>query len=502
MWNRRDAIAHTYEYALKGFAAKLSPEQVEALRKDPAVSRVEPDVIVHAMATQSDATWGIDRVDQHALPLSHTYTYSATGSGVSVYIIDTGIRYTHTEFGGRAHLGYDAFGGSGTDCSGHGTHVAGTVGGRTYGIAKEVTLYSVRVLECDGSAPLSDIIAGIDWVTKNRHRPAVANLSLGAGLAPLLDSAVARSIRAGVTYVVAAGNGSMDACKMSPGHLPQVITVGAVGATDARMSWSNYGSCVDLFAPGDHIRSSDYYSDVSTAMMAGTSMAAPHVSGVAALYLQLHPSASPAEVQQAIVGNATTGRLTNLAGSANRLVYSGFIGGSSSSPTTPTSSDPVAKFTSSCSGLTCVFDASASTAPNGVLSRSWYFGDGYAAGGVKVSHTYPAAKSYTVTFVLVDQKMNRSTVTQTISVGTGTSQSPSSSATFSASCSRHTCWFGPGALESPDVKYYSWYFGDGYAAGGKTVEHTYRPGTYTVTLMTTDVNRTNTKYTKVITITD
>ncbi len=407
---RSGAVEHTYHYALEGFAAKLSDAEVEALRQDPRVARVEPDVIVHAFSIQTGATWGIDRIDQRGLPLSGTYSYAGTGAGVNVYILDTGIRYTHTQFGGRAHFAFDAYGGSGSDCNGHGTHVAGTVGGRTYGVAKEVSLYSVRVLQCDGSGPLSSIIAGIDWVTAHHRTPAVANMSLGAPIVSLFDDAVVRSVSSGVTYVVAAGNSGTSACTLSPAHLSAVITVAATDRYDTRPSWSNYGSCVDLFAPGTSITSADYYSDVATAIMTGTSMAAPHVAGIAALYLQAHPGASPAQVQDAVIGNATTGRLTNLAGSANRLAYSGFIGStqSTTAPSMPST------FAVSCSGQTCQFSAQA-YADAGATVFSWYFGDGTQAGSIKVTHWYPSHGSWTVKLVVVggDGKVYRTERTVT-----------------------------------------------------------------------------------------
>jgi subtilisin family serine protease len=310
---------------LKGFAASLSPQALEALQKNPDVAYIEADQTVSISASQSPATWGLDRIDQRNLPLNNTYIYNYTGSGVRVYVIDTGIRRTHTQFGGRAYLGTDTVGDgqNGNDCNGHGTHVAGTIGGSTYGVAKAVRLYAVRVLNCSGSGTISGVIAGVDWVTQNRVLPAVANMSLGGGASSALDTAVNNSIAAGVTYAIAAGNSNANACNYSPARVAAALTVGATDSTDARASYSNYGTCLDLFAPGSSITSAWNTSDSATNTISGTSMATPHVAGVAALYLQRYPSASPSTVGSAIINGATTGKVTNPGtGSPNRLLYS------------------------------------------------------------------------------------------------------------------------------------------------------------------------------------
>jgi subtilisin family serine protease len=315
-------VTHVFAYALNGFSAEMTEEEALALSQDPDVRFVEEDSIVEAVATQTSAPWGLDRIDQRDRPLSGTYSYTRTGSGVNVYVIDTGIRRTHSQFGGRAFAGFDAFGGTTNDCNGHGTHVAGTVGGSTYGVAKSVRLYAVRVLNCSGSGTNSGVIAGVDWVTRNHVKPAVANMSLGGGASSALDTAVRNSIAAGVTYAVAAGNSNANAGNYSPARVGEAITVGSSTSSDARSSFSNYGSVVDIFAPGSSIRSAWYTSDTATATLSGTSMASPHVAGVAARYLQGSPSASPATVRNAIVNDATTGRLTGLpSGTANRLLF-------------------------------------------------------------------------------------------------------------------------------------------------------------------------------------
>jgi aqualysin 1 len=330
-------ILHRYGHALDGFAAKLSDRAVEVLRNDPQVAFIEADSRVTASDTQSPVTWGLDRIDQRNLPLSNSYTYNATGAGVTAYIIDTGIRFSHSQFGGRAVTGFDAVdGGSADDCNGHGTHVAGTVGSTTYGAAKSVRLVGVRVLNCQGSGSNSGVIAGVDWVTGNHAagQPAVANMSLGGGANTALDNAVNNSINDGVTYAVAAGNDSVNACGSSPARVGAAITVGSSTSSDSRSSFSNYGSCLDLFAPGSSITSTWHTSNTATNTISGTSMATPHVAGVAALYLQSNPSASPSAVRNAIVSSATPGVLSGVgSGSPNLLLYSLF--GSAPPPPPP-----------------------------------------------------------------------------------------------------------------------------------------------------------------------
>jgi aqualysin 1 len=340
-------MLYTYSAALVGFAAQLPDEALETLRRDPNVAYVEVDQELSIDASQTNATWGLDRIDQRDLPLNSTYNYNATGTGVNAYIIDTGIRYTHNEFGGRAFLGYDSIGDgrNGNDCNGHGTHVAGTVGGTVYGVAKNVRLYSIRVLNCQGSGTNSGVIAGVNWVTSNRQLPAVANMSLGGGASTALDNAVRNSVAAGVTYAVAAGNSNANACNYSPARVAEALTVGSTMSNDARSSFSNFGSCVNIFAPGSNITSAWHTSNTATNTISGTSMASPHVAGVAALYLQANPSASPAAVGNAIINNATTGRLSGIgSGSPNRLLYSLFGSGPAPTPTpvppTPTPVPP------------------------------------------------------------------------------------------------------------------------------------------------------------------
>jgi aqualysin 1 len=318
-------VDFVYESALTGFAGKFPEQALNGLRNNPNIEYIEADQVVTLDATQSPATWGLDRIDQRNLPLSNSYTYNFTGAGVSAYIIDTGIRVSHNEFGGRAVSGYDFVDNDSNadDCNGHGTHVAGTVGGAVYGVAKGVTLIAVRVLDCSGSGTTSGVIAGVDWVTSHHtNGKAVANMSLGGGASTSLDNAVKNSIADGVVYAVAAGNSNRDACRFSPARVPEAITVGATTSSDARASYSNYGSCLDLFAPGSSITSAWYTSNTATNTISGTSMAAPHVAGVAALYLDGH-SGTPQQVRDAIVNAATTNVVTNPGrNSPNRLLYS------------------------------------------------------------------------------------------------------------------------------------------------------------------------------------
>jgi subtilisin family serine protease len=323
-------LQFTYTAALRGFAADLPVQAVEALRRNPNVAYVEPDQAVQLSGGGTEPappSWGLDRVDQRALPLSASYTWSTSGAGVSVYIIDTGIRTTHQDFGGRAVWDFNAVKGNNnpnTDCMGHGTHVAGTVGGTTYGVAKGVSLHAVKVLDCTGSGRWSWVIAGIDWVTANAAKPAVANMSMGGSYNQAVNDAVEGSIRSGVTYAIAAGNSSTDACTFSPASAPDALTVGATTKLDGQASYSNFGSCVDLYAPGTFILSDWITSDTTAVYLSGTSMATPHVTGAAALYLETHPTASPADVAADLLATATQGPITNAGtGSPNLLLFTG-----------------------------------------------------------------------------------------------------------------------------------------------------------------------------------
>ncbi|MEV4753908.1 S8 family serine peptidase [Micromonospora sp. NPDC049559] len=354
------SVARTYSAALRGFEVKASERMAKRIAADPAVAYVEQNHTVRITDTQPNPpSWGLDRIDQRNLPLNSSYTYPTTAPNVRAYIIDTGIRTTHTDFGGRAVSGYDAVdGGPADDCHGHGTHVAGTVGGTSYGVAKAVQLVAVRVLDCQGSGTNAQVVGGIDWVTANAVKPAVANMSLGGSANAAIDTAVTNSINSGVTYAIAAGNGNalgvrQDACNYSPARVPAAITVGATQNNDAAASFSNYGTCVDILAPGVNITSSWATGDTATNTISGTSMATPHVAGAAALLLSASPTATPQQVRDQLVNAATPNVISNVGtGTPNRLL---FVGGGAP----PTNDFAVS-----------VSPTSGSTAPGGSVSAT------------------------------------------------------------------------------------------------------------------------------------
>ncbi|MCE7004165.1 S8 family peptidase [Kibdelosporangium philippinense] len=320
------ALGYTFE-AVNGVEVHASERQAKRLAADKNVEYVEQNKTVSITATQPNPpSWGLDRVDQRQLPLNNSYTYATTAANVNVYVLDTGVRTTHQTFGGRVRQGYD-FVDNDTDANdghGHGTHVAGTIAGSQYGVAKGASVYPVRVLNNQGSGTTAGVIAGVNWITQNARKPAVANASLGGGVSATLDDAVRRSVASGVTWVVAAGNSNTNADSFSPARVREAITVGATDRTDTRASYSNYGAALDLFAPGSAITSSWATSDTATYTGNGTSFASPHAAGAAALFLSTNTTATPAQVSSALVSKATPGIVNNPgAGSPNRLLYTG-----------------------------------------------------------------------------------------------------------------------------------------------------------------------------------
>jgi subtilisin family serine protease len=443
---------HVYLAALQGFTAVMSPAAAQNLARDPRVKFVEADQIYKTTTTQSPTpSWGLDRIDQTSLPLSNSYSFSQNGTGVHFYGIDTGMFFGHPDFGGRASAGFDAVvpTNGAADCNGHGTHTASTAAGSTYGVAKSMTLVAVRVLDCTGSGTTSGVIAGIDWVRQHAIKPAVANMSLGGGLSSALNTAVANAVAAGIVFTVSAGNSGASACNASPASTPTALTVAASDKTDARPSWSNFGTCVDLFAPGVGITAG--YWPSGTAVLSGTSMSAPHVAGVAGLYLQKNPAATPAQVAAAITANATAGKVTNAGtGSPNKLLYMGFV----AAP--PVNQPPVAAFSSSCSGLACAFDGTGSSDDVGITSYAWTFGDNATGSGSKPSHTYAAAGTYTVTLTVTDGGGLKSSTSHTVTVTAQANQPPVAVASVSCPGSA-TCTFdGSGSTDDHGIVSYQW----------------------------------------------
>jgi subtilisin family serine protease len=440
-----------YGHALNGFAGAISEAARSGLMTDQRVVRIEADRVMRAWGVQENATWGLDRIDQRQRPLDTRYSYSQTGAGVNAYIIDTGIRLDHVDFAGRLIGGFDAItsGGTANDCNGHGTHVAGSTGGTTWGVAKAVKLSPIRVLDCGGSGTTAGVIAGVDWVTANHVKPAVANMSLGGGASTSLDEAVRNSIRAGVTYAVAAGNGDFigrqqPACNYSPARVREALTVGASNSSDAKASWSNYGECVDLFAPGVSITSAWHTGSTATNTISGTSMASPHVAGVAALYLETNPGASPGMVFAAVYDATTKGIVTSSSTANNHLLYSMAWSGGGGDPPPPVNSPPTASFIHSCDGLTCSFTDTSTDSDGSIVGWSWSFGDGTTSTAQNPSRAYAAAGTYTVSLTVTDDGGATGATSKSVSVSAPSSGISLSATGYKVQGRKHTdlTWSG------------------------------------------------------------
>lgn len=448
---------YTYTQAMNGFAGSIGEAARSGLLRDARVVRIDPDLEISEARddVQSSAPWNLDRIDQRSAALDGRYGYPGTGRGVTVYILDTGIRYSHADFQGRASLGFDAFGGDGSDCRGHGTHVAGTVGGRTYGVAKEVQLISVRVLDCAGSGTTAGVIAGLDWTIANAVRPAVVNMSLSGDADEALDAAVRRTVAAGITVSVAAGNQARDACSYSPGRVAEAITTGATDNADRKPYFSNWGACIDWYAPGVGVVSASNSDDNATATMNGTSMSAPQSTGVAAILLAAHPGATPAQLATAM-GDHTTSGIVIWQVPIGNLLFVGIPLDSSVAPSPTPEPEPaplpepepmpepdpqpvpqpdpapqpvpvpapdlppVAAFSAQCARLTCAF-ADASQDPEGLLQRwHWSFGDGASAvteSAADASHTFAGSGTYRVMLTVTDAAGATGTAARDVTIG-------------------------------------------------------------------------------------
>jgi subtilisin family serine protease len=500
--------------AINGFAVKADAAAIAAIRANGLVEYVEPVQVFTKIATQTPTpSWGLDRIDQRNLPLDNSFTYPTGGAAVHAYIIDTGLLTTHNDFTGRVGTSSNHILPAGgtpawTDCDGHGTHVTGTIGGTTYGIMKAATVHAVRVLDCFGSGTTTSVVNGINWVITNAVQPAVSNMSLGGGASTALDNATNNMVAAGVVSAVAAGNSAANACNFSPSRAANALTVGSTTITDARSSFSNFGTCVDIFAPGSSIVSNYIPLNNSTATLSGTSMASPHVAGAAALYRSLNPSATAAQTATALINNATAGVVTNPGtGSPNRLLYMGFISGG------PPNQLPNANFTFVCApqgqnAFRCDLDGSTSTDPDGTIaSYAWTSPGKPNKSGVTSFYAWDSPGTKTVTLTVTDNAGGTNSETQQIVVGGPPPTNLPPLADFTYACTAHgaqgfRCDLDASTSSDPDgtIVSYAWSSAGKPNKTGVTSFYAWdSAGSRPVTLVVTDNNgATHTKTINVV----
>lgn len=515
-------INRQYTNVLTGFAAELTDEQVEELLQDPRVQSIEPDRYMYLSNdpnVQEYPTWGIDRIDQREPLLDRIYASNTTGSGVTVYVIDSGIRFTHDEFEGRASNGYDFVldqdpdntnpsQGPGEDCMGHGTHVAGTIGGTTVGVAKDVNLVSLRVFGCTGMTPYTRVVAAIDWITSNAEHPAVVNLSLGGVYVEWMNAAVENSIATGIHFAIAAGNSNDDACNQSPASAPSALTVGSSNIFNARSNWSNYGSCVDIYAPGHDIYSAIHTGDFAYTRYNGTSMAAPHVAGVVALYLESNPTASPADVHAAIVSNATENAVTNVPGGINNLLYSLWQPVSFTPPPAP-SFYPTAVGSKIQGKHVIDLTWQPSNAPRIAIYRNGeHVATTFNTGSFR-DNTGIGGNNATYTHQICELNYNSCSEDYVVTVfgnggsGGGSQNSPPT-ASFTYTANLLNVSFTDTSTDSDGtIVSWNWNFGDGNTSSSQNPQHTYASaGSYSVALTVTDNEGATGSTSNNITVTD